>query len=101
MVAPTYADDVSATCVSSSTEELVRSVAKFDRVVRALEEVQFGEIATTKSFTFGHPCLKHKILQDFQHLQKFKIVGGFFVTETNKPMPRKLSKDDLRSGMPP
>ena len=58
VVARTYADDVSATCVSPSTHDLVHSIAKFNRIVQALEEIQFGEIAINKSFTFGHPCLK-------------------------------------------
>ena len=92
VIARTYADDVSATCVSTSTEELVRSIAKFDRIVRALEEIQFGEIATKKSFTFGHPCLKHKIHHDFRHLQVFKIVGGSFVSENQKANTSEVEK---------
>ena len=55
VVARTYADDVSATCVSPSTRDLVHSIAKFNRIVQALEEIQFGEIAINKSFTFGQP----------------------------------------------
>ena len=92
VVARTYADDVSASCVSSTTADLTRSIAKFDRIVRALEEIRFGEIATKKSFTFGHPCLKRKIHVDFPHLQRFKIVGGSFVTEHQQANASEVEK---------
>ena len=101
VVARTYADDVSASCVSSTTADLTRSIAKFDRIVRAWEEIQFGEIATKKSFTFGHPCLKRKIHVDFQHLQRFKIVGGSFVTENQQANASELKKVDLQNGIKP
>ena len=81
VIARTYADDVSATCVTSSTQALVHNIAKFHRIVYALEEIKFGEIATDKSFTFGHPCLKQRIQPDYKHLQNFKIVGGSFISE--------------------
>ena len=84
VIARTYADDISATCIASSQTSLINSIAKFHQIIKALEEVKFGEINQSKSYTYGHPCLKGKIAAGFSHQEAFKIVGGGFVTATNK-----------------
>ena len=93
VIGRTYADDISATCIAPSTDELVRSISNFFRIVQALEEIQFGEIATKKSVTFGHPCLKSKVHPEYDHFRKYKIVSGSFISES-----QNSNASDIESG---
>ena len=83
VTARTYADDISATCVAQSQEALVTNIAKFHRVVKSLEELQFGELSTKKCYTFGNTCLKGKLDFQYEHQHAFKIVGGSFISDDN------------------
>lgn len=81
VVARAYADDLSAVCVSQSKHCLIQSIHKFHRIVKALEEIKFGEISNKKSHTFGHPCLQKAVEPHYAHYTNFRIVGGSFLAE--------------------
>lgn len=81
VVARAYADDLSAVCVSQSKHCLIQSIHRFHRIVKALEEIKFGEISDKKSHTFGHPCLQKAVEPHYAHYTNFRIVGGSFLAE--------------------
>ena len=73
VTARTYADDISAVCVAQSQEALITKIAKFHRIVKSLEELQFGELSTKKCYTFRNKCLKGKL--DMSTSTPSKLLG--------------------------
>lgn len=85
--------------LSPSTHDLVHSIAKFNRIVQALEEIQFGEIAINKSFTFGHPCLKSQSTLTTNISKTLKLSEDHLSQRDKVQMYLMWKKADLLNGI--
>lgn len=92
LVARSYADDISAIAVASSSQALIQSVSKFHRLIMTFEEIGFGEISVKKSHTFGNTCLASQIVPQYQHCTNFRIVGGSLLADGASSKQAELEK---------
>ena len=76
LVARSYADDISAIAVASSSQDLIQQVSKFHPLIVAFQKIGFGETSVKKSHTFGNTRLASQIAPQYQHCTNFRIVGG-------------------------
>ena len=81
VVGRAYADDLSATMVTTSADRLFNGLRHFNRIVQALASSGFGEISQKKTHTFGHPQLAQALDTTYQHCTALRLVGASIVSE--------------------
>ena len=84
-------DDVSATLVKQTRDQLVEDTGRVYQISSSFVSATGGQINSSKCFTFGDSAVASAIHPGIAHCKQFRLVGGSFVCNAVQTMSVRAS----------